>query len=342
MAQGSDKMQTKMTGIRQKSTKINPGDIVMKYSYYSAEMNNGFYIKDIKKIIYILLLSFFLLTGCGKNNIDDLSSKTPDTTGPNVQDIIITEGNLVNPDGSLLKERYLTPEGYYRVEAAENSFGEFLRNSKLKPYGEKVLYYDGREKNGQNVYDSVFDVDIGDRDLHQCADAIMLLRGEYLYSLGLYDKIHFNFVSGFKAEFGKWAEGYRIKVDENDVSYYKAAEPSNSYETFRNFMDMVFAYSGTLSLVGELEEAEADKMEIGDVFIIGGSPGHAVIVVDIAVNEMGEKIFMIAQSYMPAQQTQILINPLNKEISPWYSLKEEEQLFTPEWTFDWNDLRRFN
>ena len=169
----------------------------------------------------------------------------------------------------------------------------------------------------------------------------MLLRAEYLYSQGSYDKISFNFVSGFRAEYKKWMEGYRIKVDGNNVSYYKAAEPTNTYESFRKYMDMVFAYSGTLSLDKELESVQVEDMEIGDVFIVGGNPGHAVIVVDMAKNDMGEKIFILAQSYMPAQQTQLLINPMDKKISPWYRLEGEEQLITPEWTFDWDKLKRF-
>ena len=66
-------------------------------------------------------------------------------------------------------------------------------------------------------------------------------RQEYLYSLGLYDKISFNFVSGFKAEYRKWMDGYRIRVNGNDAEYYKAAESSNTYEDFRKYMDMVLS-----------------------------------------------------------------------------------------------------
>ena len=145
-----------------------------------------------------------------------------------------------------IRERYLPVEGYDRVEYEEGSFAEFLRNQKLKPYGEKVLYYDGRKKPSDGIYDSVFDVDIGDRDLHQCADAIMLLRAEYLYWQGLYDKISFNFVSGFKAEYRKWMDGYRIRVNGNDAEYYKAAEPSNTYEDFRKYSsNYLWNYSGS-------------------------------------------------------------------------------------------------
>ena len=78
-----------------------------------------------------------------------------------------------------------------------------------------------------------------------------------------------------------------------------------------------------------------------DVFSIGGSPGHAVIIVDMAMNDANEKIFIIAQSYMPAQQTQILINYNDENMSPWYLLKDKEKLKTPEWTFEVDTLRRF-
>lgn len=91
-----------------------------------------------------------------------------------------------------------------------------------------------------------------------------------------------------------------------------------------------------------MESVSIKNMNIGDVFIVGGSPGHAVIVVDMAVNSDGEKIFLLAQSYMPAQQTQILINPMDEDISPWYSLKRKEKLVTPQWTFDLDMLKTWN
>ena len=50
---------------------------------------------------------------------------------------------------------------------------------------------------------------------------------------------------------------------------------------------------------------------------------------------------MLAQSYMPAQQTQILINPSDRELGGWYSLKGKDVLITPEWDFPINQLRSF-
>ncbi|WP_353093296.1 hypothetical protein [Tissierella praeacuta] len=32
---------------------------------------------------------------------------------------------------------------------------------------------------------------------------------------------------------------------------------------------------------------------------------------------------------------------MDKSISPWYSIKDEEKLITPEWKFEVNQLKRF-
>ncbi|MBV6715671.1 DUF4846 domain-containing protein [Paenibacillus chitinolyticus] len=249
---------------------------------------------------------------------------------------------IVTPEGVTLQERFKAPKGFERTAAEPGSFAAFLRGLKLKPDGSVVHLFDGREKNKPGVYEAVVDIPIGSRDLHQCADAVMLLRAQYLFDRKQYGKIHFNFVNGFKAEYSKWMNGYRIKMNGNQASWVKNAGADNSQEGFRKFMDVVFAYAGTLSLEKELVPVQKSEVKPGDVFIIGGSPGHAVIVVDTAVNKStGETLFMLAQSYTPAQETQILANPANSAQSPWYTLKEGGGLKTPEWEFGENSLRRF-
>jgi hypothetical protein len=61
----------------------------------------------------------------------------------------------------------------------------------------------------------------------------------------------------------------------------------------------------------------------------------------MAKNKQGKKIFLLAQSYMPAQELQILKNPNNAKMSPWYSEEFGETLITPEWTFKKAHLKRF-
>ncbi|MGQ5710708.1 DUF4846 domain-containing protein [Desulforudis sp. DRI-14] len=247
---------------------------------------------------------------------------------------------IINPNGRTIRERINHPEGFSRVEAAEGSFGHYLRSLPLKPHGSPVTHYDGSIKT-RDVHEVVVDIDIGQRDLQQCADAVIRLRAEFLYRKGMYDKIHFNFTNGFKADYATWMQGNRIVVEGNTARWVKTTGYANDYESFRRYLDMVFAYAGTLSLSGEMKKVPLDDMQIGDVFLKGEDPGHCVIVVDMAENRTtGERLFIIAQSYMPAQDIHILKNP-HAEISPWYSLSFGETLNTPEWTFKKDQLVRF-
>ena len=250
---------------------------------------------------------------------------------------------LVIQNGKTIAERFHVPAGYTRVISTKNSFGEYLQNTPLKTNGSLVHFYNGQEKPNK-VAAAVLNVDVGSKDLQQCADAVMRLRAEYLYQNKLYDALHFNFTNGFNAEYAKWRKGYRIAVKGNNVTWVKTTKESVSYTSFKEYLNMVFTYAGTASLNKELKQIAQKDMQIGDVLILGGSPGHAVIVVDMAINtKTNKKLFMVAQSYMPAQDIHILINKNNPAISPWCELNADaEQINTPEWDFFGNEqLKRF-
>lgn len=250
--------------------------------------------------------------------------------------------NLFNSKGTSVSERFITPKGFIRVSSPENSFAYFLQHQALKPYGSLVHLYNGAEKQNK-VAAAVLNVDVGNKDLQQCADAVMRLRAEYLYKTKQYDKLHFNFTNGFNAMYTKWRGGYRITVSGNKVNWIKTTKESTSYASFKEYLQMVFTYAGTASLAKELKPINVKDMQIGDVFIKGGSPGHAVIVIDMAEEKtMGKKVFMVAQSYMPAQDIHILVNLENASISPWYELNTQvTTITTPEWDFYSSQLMRF-
>lgn len=240
-----------------------------------------------------------------------------------------------------IKERFIVPEGFRREVHSNSSFQSFLQSLPLKPADAKVHYYNGFEKANHNIYSAVIDLPIGKRDLHQCADAVMRLRADYLRSQKDYEAIHFNFTNGMQVDYSNWRKGQRIKVEGNKTTWIDTASPSDSEQSYWKYLEMIFAYAGTFSLEKELKPVSINHLEIGDVFIQGGSPGHAVIVVDKAINSDNEIIFLLAQSYMPAQELQILCNPKNKDLSPWYEIPEDRILETPEWTFHVDDLKQF-
>jgi hypothetical protein len=245
---------------------------------------------------------------------------------------------IINERGKTLQTRFNVPLGFTRSPASENSFASYLRNLPLKPAGTKVKYFDGYTKENI-VYDAVVDMEISKSNLQQCADAIIRLRAEYFYSQKKNGSISFNLTNGFKVDYLKWMEGNRVEVNGNKTWWKKSAIPSNTYKEFRNYLEFVFTYAGTLSLSKSLRSKNIKDICIGDVFIVGGSPGHAVIVVDVAENESGKKVFMLAQSYMPAQETQILKNNNDMNLSPWYSSDIAGYLVTPEWSFNTDQLK---
>lgn len=289
-----------------------------------------------RRIILIILLTVLLLTACEKI-INEEKNFIKNYEKPFER----KNDNLINEEGKTIKERIKVPEGFERIKLPDDSFGEYLRNLPLKPHGSKVKYYNGLVKL-RDVHVAVIDMDVGKRDLMQCADSVIRLRAEYLYKKGYYDKIHFNFTNGFRADYKKWREGYRIKVEGNNTYWVKQEEFNDDYASFRKYLDMVFAYAGTLSLSKEMKRVSLEDLNIGDVFLEGGSPGHCVIVVDMAENRTtGERIFLLAQGYMPAQEIHILKNPENPEGNPWYSVNFKGKLYTPEWVFTKDQLYRF-
>ncbi len=250
---------------------------------------------------------------------------------------------IIKPEGNVIEKRFDVPEGYKRFAVEKNSFGEYLKNLPLKPHLSKVYLYNGKEKQRQDVHEAVIDLELSKVDLQQCADAIIRLRSEYLYKQKRFEEIHFNFTSGFNAQYTMWREGNRIKVIGNKAEWFKQGTADTSYTVFRQYLEKVFSYAGTKSLSKELKPVEKYlEMRVGDLLIMGGSPGHAVLIVDMAQEvKTGRKVFMMVQSYMPAQQIHVLKNFNDPEISPWYYLDDKKTINTPEWDFETSNLKRF-
>jgi len=272
-----------------------------------------------------------------------LSCQTPDGRSANPILAQLTQSK-VNPnidvDGKTIQERFTPPKGYQRSPAQAHSFPKYLQNLPLKPHGTPVKYYNGDTKVNNDVYCAVVDLAIGQKDLHQCADAIMRLRAEYLWKNKRYNEIHFNFTNGFRVDYSEWMKGRRMVVKGNKTYWNDRHAPSNGYDDFWKYMELIFMYAGTASLEQELKSVPITQAKIGDVLIRGGHPGHAEIIIDQVTNAQGKSLYLLAQSYMPAQELQVLVNPADTELSPWYELKEG-QIVSPEWICSSGDLRRF-
>lgn len=294
--------------------------------------------------ILSILGAILLLTGCGKqtspeptNTLFELAGMVSESEA--FQDSLIPPPIFIDASGDTLETRILVPEGYVRTPAKEGSFTEFLREYPLKEHGSPILLYNGQEKHG-HAHQAVFMLPIEAEDLQQCADSVMRIYAEYLYWSGQQDKISFHFTNGFLAEYSKWRGGSRIVVKGKKVSWVQSAAYDDSYKCFQRYLRTVFVYAGTLSMETESREISLSELEVGDVFLKGGSPGHVVMVVDICENEEGKKAFLLGQGHMPAQEFHVLKNPLHMN-NPWYYEEEVTYPFeTPEYVFPEGTLRR--
>ena len=234
------------------------------------------------------------------------------------------------------------PDGYRRVPLRRGSFGHWLRHLPLKEAGTPVRLHDGSRKRNQNVHWAVVDLDVGSRDLQQCADAVMRLRAEYLFAAGRAQDICFQFTNGTDVPFSRWSHGERPVVRGNRVSWRSGGRADASQASLRRYLNTIFAYAGTTSLARELKVRKPAELQVGDIFIRGGFPGHAVLIVDVAFHPAsGKRVFLLVQSYMPAQDVHVLRNAPGARRSPWYEIPTDGVLRTPEWTFRMDELRRF-
>lgn len=259
------------------------------------------------------------------------------TSAPSSQE----SGTILNPSGQTLDSRFQPPAGYSRIPKEMGSFQGYLRRYRMKEDRSPVLLYDGNEKRSQSAHMAVFTMPVFDTDLQQCADSVMRIYAEYFWAMGDYDRIKFHLTNGFLMDYPSWRSGKRLSVNGNHTSWVTKTGYDDSYECFLKYLKIVMSYAGTLSLDQECTPVEPASIQAGDMFIKGGSPGHCVMVADVAEDAAGNRCFLLAQGYMPAQEFQILKNPLHED-DPWYySTELEYPLVTPEYVFEKGSLKRW-
>jgi hypothetical protein len=268
-------------------------------------------------------LLFLSLYGCARHpkrrgTTLDIATSSPRKRVPSPRDEYINEAGDTS--------RALQPAAGFSARRRRYANSSACRNS----WGRSRAAVYGEQSERQDKHAAVLAIDVGSRDLQQCADAALRLRCEYKFSVGDYEGIDYHLTNGFEFPYAKYREGYRLEVEGNKTRLVKAAQPDDSYETFRKYLNVLFNYASTRSLSLECETIPLQSMEIGDVFLISGAPGHCVVVMDMCENDAGDKAVLLGQSSMPAQQIHILRFP--DQESPWLNLNE---VWFPLKIYDW-------
>lgn len=218
------------------------------------------------------------------------------------------------------------PFGYHRIDDHDTGYSTYLRSLPLKGRGADVMLYTGGKANYQSLNYAVIDLPLLS-NAEQCADACMRLRAEYLFNTKQYDKIHFMDVNHHTMRYGG----------------------GSSQKSFETYMRQVYATASTYSLTKEMQRRELKDMQPGDVFVYAACNrpgnhkyGHAITVVDVAVNRHGKKVFLLAEGNTPARNLHVMRNFENPIRSPWFTLNENTPvLLLSVFAYKSDELRHF-
>jgi hypothetical protein len=206
----------------------------------------------------------------------------------------------------------LRPLGY-----PKDSWSFFLQQ--LPTEDKPIVDYKGNPVSNQGKRFKILTYDVGHADLQQCADALMRIRAEFLFSRKKYKEISFHFCSGLNYSWTDYLKGKRpVMKGRNQIIVQTVAICEPSHKTLREYLDIVYAYANTVSLCGELKYT--NRLEIGTVIIYPGNPGHCCMIVDAALNGKNDTVYKLVEGYMPAQSIYVLSNPFEPDLNPWYHL----------------------
>jgi hypothetical protein len=202
-----------------------------------------------------------------------------------------------------------------------------------------------REATHANVA-AVAALDIGDADLQQCADSVIRMHAEWMWSRGQQAAITYRSASGLAMPWTRWSHGERVvPKGTNAIEWALGGKPVSDHAAFRKYLDTVFGWVNTVSLAREANPIPVSDLSPGDFVVMPGNPGHAVLILDLAEASDGRRAVLLGQGFMPAQSFHVLFPdaPASAAIgTAWFSIDPaSEGLKTPFWsTFPWSSLRR--
>lgn len=251
------------------------------------------------------------------------------------------------PQFTTVQTRFPAPDGFSRVTLDKKSFGHWLRGLPVRLDRAHVLSWQGERLDSPSA--GVIALDLGKRDLQQCADSAIRLHAEFAWATGARDGIGYHFTSGYRSTWTRWRRGERFRPKGRDVEPYMGKARKNNHTAFRGWLQHLFRYAGTRSLRFDSDAVAAgDLLQPGDFLVQPGGPGHAVLILDVAVHQDDpeRRIALIGQGFMPAQDFHVVQSPHKTLNHTWFPLPAlnapAAKIDTPSWRpFARSEARRF-
>lgn len=245
------------------------------------------------------------------------------------------------PELTTLDRHIATPEGYTRQKIEDRmSYAAYLRGLPVRTDRENVLLYTGEKVWMPSA--GVIPLDLGKRDVHQCADSVIRLHAEWLWSIDREDEAAYHYTSGDLAAWKDWKKGKVLKVKGNKVLQVSSTKSPDTHDAYRKWLDKVFTYASTRSLHRDSKKINSSSdLQSGDFYLQGGSPGHVVMILDIAEATDGSRVALFGQGYLPAREFHVIRDD-DAIDGVWFELEDHTPVATPTWKpFGIEDAWRF-
>jgi len=221
-----------------------------------------------------------------------------------------------------LAERIAPPAGFRRVATTTDSFADWLRHLPVLPAGSPVKSH--KEEvvlagDHPNLAAVIALQPHAPRLLD--ATAMMIrLRGEYAWTRagGLGARFHFD--CGDRLSWMAWASGVRPRAEERRVGFRQVLPADTSRASYCAYLETVFYYGSSQSLLDDTRPAEDGRVAIGDVLLLAGSNGHALIVLDVVLHASGEVRALLGQGGTPPQTLHVLQSDAG---DPWFGVTDD-------------------
>lgn len=241
-----------------------------------------------------------------------------------------------------LNRRLAPPDGFVPVRLAAGSFGDWLRHLPLRPAGTPVTSGSRKVIKPADSPDVAAAVDLqpGNGNLLIAANLALRLRAEYLWTSAQGANASFTFTNGQAFEWSRWCAGERPIVTGRQVEWRSTQPTDASRVTYTGYMESLFRYSSVYSLWKDTHAVTDDSIQPGDVYVVLGRPGHAVVVLDVAVDAKSHRVVaLLGHGGTPAQTFHVA---RASSATPWFEVRAGSNLSVPpSWTLQMKHLRRW-
>ncbi len=228
-----------------------------------------------------------------------------------------------------LQATFPAPAGYARIAVAAESFGALVRSLNVLPDSVPVRFADGRTCQtwpaGTRVVALPF---LFRADLEQCADMALRLYTEYHWARGSADSLEFKLQNGQRIAWREWRAGRRLRFDSAANRHVVApARADSSRAEFERFLHYLFLWTGSAALQRDLHKLRADDLRPGDLIVQNttGAMGHVSVILDVAQDSSGHRLYLIGNGWTPAQSFFVRIARPEEGSEGWFTLAGYEK-----------------